>query len=119
MQNSSKDFHKKLLGRQGEEFVCKYLKRHRYKIIARNYQTPFGEADIIAFKDGTYCFVEVKTRLSAAHGEPSEAVNAQKQERYRKIAWFFCLGQGKEVPCRFDVASLLGEELEYFENAYI
>lgn len=85
----------------------------------RNYKTPFGEADIVARKGETYCFVEVKTRLSEEYGEPSEAVDFRKRERYRKIAWYFCNARREELPCRFDVASVLGEELEYFENAYI
>ena len=119
MQNSQKDFRKKLLGRTGEELTVKYLKKHRYKILERNYKTPFGEADIIAFKEGTYCFVEVKTRTDDEHGLPSEAVDYKKRERYRKIAWSYCNLLRKEVPCRFDVASVMNGEVEYFEGAYI
>ena len=119
MQNSPKDLRKKLLGRKGEDLTVKYLKENGYKIVERNFQTSFGEADIIALKDGVYCFVEVKTRTSTEFGEPSEAVNHKKRERYRKIAWSYCNMLREEVPCRFDIASILGEKLEYFENAYI
>ena len=45
------------MGRAGEKLVCKYLKKRGYQIVARNYVTPFGEADIVALKDGTYCLV--------------------------------------------------------------
>ena len=119
MQNSPKDFRKKLLGRQGEELTVKYLTKQGYKILERNFKTPFGEADIIAFKDGTYCFVEVKTRESVEYGLPSEAVDYKKRERYRKIAWYYCDMLREEVNCRFDIASIIGDKLEYFENAYI
>ena len=44
MQNSPQDFRKKLLGRQGEELTARYLKKHGYKILERNFSTPFGEA---------------------------------------------------------------------------
>ncbi|MDE6274270.1 MAG: YraN family protein [Clostridiales bacterium] len=118
MQNSPQDFRNKVLGRSAEELTAKYLKKHGYKIIERNYKTPYGEADIIAFKDGYYCFVEVKARASDAFGLPSEAVNERKRERYRKIALYFCMTKKREVPCRFDVASILEGNLEYFENAY-
>ena len=119
MQNSPQDFRKKLLGRQGEELTARYLKKHGYKILERNFSTPFGEADLIALKKGTYCFVEVKTRTKEEYGLPSEAVDARKRERYRKIAWFYCNMPREEVPCRFDVASVLDGLLEYFEGAFI
>ncbi len=119
MQNSPKDFRKKILGRQGEELTCKYLKKRGYKILERNFKTPYGEADIIALKGGTYCFVEVKARESDVFGLPTEAVDRRKRERYRKIAWFYCDMMGQELNCRFDVSSVFHGEIEYFENAYI
>lgn len=118
MQNSPQDFRNKVLGRKAEELTAKYLKKHGYKIVERNYKTPFGEADIIAFKNGYYCFVEVKARESDAFGLPSEAVNERKRERYRKIALYFCMTKKCEVPCRFDISSVLEGDIEYFENAY-
>lgn len=119
MPDSSKNFHNKILGRKGEQLICKYLRKNGYKILYRNYVTPFGEADIIAFKNGIYCFVEVKTRLSGEIAMPYEAVNERKRERYRKIAWHFCNMLRQEVYCRFDVASICNGEIEYFEDAYI
>ena len=119
MQHSQKDLRKKILGRSGEELTVKYLKRHGYRILERNYVTPYGEADIIALKGDTYCFVEVKTRTADDHGLPAEAVDYKKKERYRKIAWCYCDLLRREVPCRFDIASVLNGEIEYFENAYI
>ena len=118
MYDSPQDFRRKVLGRKAENDTAKYLKKHGYKIIERNFKTPFGEADIIAFKDGYYCFVEVKARESDAFGLPAEAVDQRKRERYRKIANYFCMMKRQEVPCRFDVASIYEGGLEYFENAY-
>lgn len=119
MQNSPKDLRNKILGRKGEELACRYLKKHGYQIIEQNYSTPFGEADIIAFKDDTYCFVEVKTRTQDGYGLPAEAVDRRKQRRYRRIAEYFCACMKEEVPIRFDVASVYEGKIEYFENAYI
>lgn len=118
MHHSPQDFRNKVLGRKAEELTAKYLKKQGYKIIERNFSTPFGEADIVAFKGGWYCFVEVKAREHDAFGLPSEAVNERKKERYRKIAAYFCTLKKQEVPCRFDVASIFEGGLEYFENAY-
>ena len=119
MQNSPQDFRKKVLGRNAEERTAKYLKKNGYKLIARNYKTPYGEADIVALKDGYYCFVEVKARESDVYGLPTEAVDERKRERYRKIALYFCTTKRTEVPVRFDIASVYEGGLEYYENAYI
>ncbi len=120
MQNSQKDLRKKLLGRKGEDLVCKYLKKRRYKILRRNFTTPFGEADIVAMSpDGYTCFVEVKARETDAFGLPAEAVTREKQRRYRLMAGLWCEMQGIEVPIRFDVAAVYEGNLEYFENAFI
>ena len=120
MQDPPKDLRKKILGRKGEDLTCRYLKKRRYKILKRNYKTPFGEADIIAMSpDGYTCFVEVKTRETDAFGLPAEAVTREKQRRYRMIANSWCNALRREVPVRFDVAAILDGEIEYFENAFI
>ncbi len=49
-------------GAFGEQIVCEYLVNKGYLIIDRNYIVDnVGEIDIIAAKDGTLHFVEVKT----------------------------------------------------------
>ena len=119
MSDPSQNLHNKILGRKGETLVCKYLKKHGYKIVARNYVTPFGEADVIACKEGTYCLIEVKTREGDILALPSEAVTRAKQERYRRIARYFCATMRREVAIRYDVASVLDGEIAYFEDAFI
>jgi len=87
--------------------------------LERNFVTPFGEADIIAYKRGMYVFVEVKTRESDIFGLPSEAVDRRKRQKYVAIAEFYCLQGGRELLVRFDVASVYdGKILEYIESAF-
>ena len=62
---SDRDRQNKRLGRRGESQAVKYLKRKGYKILERGYKNPFGEVDIIASKDDTVAFVEVKNTLSS------------------------------------------------------
>lgn len=120
MQNSPQDLRKKILGRKGETLTAKYLKRRGYKILERNYKTPFGEADIVAMSpDGYTCFVEVKARETDAFGLPAEAVTRAKRDRYRRMAGLWCARLGKEVPIRFDISSVYEGEIEYFEAAYL
>ena len=119
MSYSSQDVHKKVLGKTGEKLVQKYLKKHGYKLLKTNYQTPFGEADIIAEKDGEVVFVEVKTRTTDDYGAPREAVGKEKQRRYYQIATFYGLQSGEEPNARFDVAEVYADKhIEYFENAF-
>lgn len=66
------------LGEFGENLAGEFLKRRGYKIIFRNYRTRLGEIDLIAEKDKTLFFVEVKTRTTDEFGLPAEAVNRAK-----------------------------------------
>ena len=68
-----------VFGQIGELQAERFLKKHKYKIIAKNHKTPYGELDIIAKIKNTYVFVEVKTRSSKAFGLPQEAVNRKKE----------------------------------------
>ena len=116
MPDTSQDVHKKLLGKKGEAIAAKYLKKQGYKLLKRNYRTPFGEADLVFSYGDEIVFVEVKTRTGASFAEAKQAVNAEKQERYRKIALFF--GKGSEPNARFDVVEVYPEKLIHIPNAF-
>ena len=119
MSHSPQDVYKKVLGAKGEKLVVAFLKKQGCKILEKNYRTPFGEADIIA-KDGEeIAFIEVKTRTTDSYGQPSEAVGADKQRRYRRIAECYWLQKGKEPNARFDVAEVWADgKIEYIKNAF-
>lgn len=53
----------KEIGNLGEKIAADYLKRHGFNIRDCNFSRKTGELDIIAEKDDTLCFVEVKTIL--------------------------------------------------------
>ena len=116
MPDTSQDVHKKLLGKKGEAIAAKYLKKQGYKLLKRNYRTPFGEADLVFSYGDEIVFVEVKTRTGVSFAEAKQAVNAEKQERYRKIALFF--GKGSEPNARFDVVEVYPEKLIHIPNAF-
>ena len=119
MRNSQKKFYKKLLGRIGERKAERYLKRQGYALLERNYMVKVGEADLI-MKDGeTVVFVEVKTRSSVAFGQPSEAVNGKKQQKYRLIASEYMLKNRLiDVDLRFDVVEILKKQVNHIKNAF-
>ena len=70
--------HNQILGNQGEELAANFLKKNKYKIINRNYRTPYGEIDIIARKNKLIVFVEVKTRSTTYFGSGLEAITRKK-----------------------------------------
>ena len=119
MPHSPQDVHKKVLGKKGEKLVAEYLKKQGYKILEKNYRTPFGEADIIAEDGEEIAFIEVKTRTSDSYGQPSEAVGKDKQARYKRIAQCYWLQTGKEPNARFDVAEVYADgRIEYIKYAF-
>lgn len=120
MRYSQDDFHKKLLGRKGEDLAVKFLKKQKYKVIERNYKCTFGEADIIAVKDDCYVFVEVKSRASDTYGRPLEAVDFSKQNKYKKIAqYYFYIKNIFNSNGRFDVIEVLPDGgVNHIENAF-
>lgn len=109
-------------GMQAEAAAARFLIGKNYRIVARNYKTACGEADIIALDRDTFVFVEVKARMSRAFGQPFEAVDVRKQERLRRIALLYLKQIGKEVPIRFDVVSISAEAgsmlINHIEGAF-
>lgn len=99
-------FSTKQTGDKGEDYTARYLKRHGYKILDRNYRKTCGEIDIIALKKKTICFVEVKTRHSNSLTQPYEAVDLRKQSKIIKTARAYLLENKLELTCRFDVSEV-------------
>ena len=52
---------KRIFGNKGEDIACKFLMKHGFTVIQRNYLRKCGEIDIVAKKSGVLHFVEVKT----------------------------------------------------------
>lgn len=111
------------LGQAGEDLAVAALKKQGYKILERNYRTPRGEIDLIARQRGVLVFVEVKTRRSAAFGEPQEAVSPAKQARLTRLAGYYLNQKGLgQVKARFDVVAITlrenGPQIEIIPGAF-
>ncbi len=103
-----------------EDMAARYLTGQGYEILERNFRDRLGEIDIIARQGGYLIFVEVKYRRDTGSGYPEEAVSRQKQQRIRHTASYYLYrrGYGEDVPCRFDVVSITGDEILLFKNAF-
>ncbi|NQU21862.1 MAG: YraN family protein [Candidatus Nealsonbacteria bacterium] len=114
------------LGQRGEAVAARYLRRRRYKVLARGRRLRGGELDLVMLdRDGTIVFVEVKTRRSQDAGHPAEAVNAVKQRKLTRLAVMFLKRHGLlERAARFDVVAITWPQgkwfpkVEHFKNAF-
>jgi len=114
------------LGRWGQNRAEKYLRCRGLRTIARNYAFSGGELDLVmAEKDGTIVFTEVKTRRNEDFFPAIAAVNQKKRHKITRTAKCF-LRQFKitERPLRFDIITVvLGEkgrpEIQHYPNAFV
>ena len=97
---------KRQIGDIGEKVSRKYLKKNKYKIVAKNYNTKYGEIDIVAEDKNYIVFVEVKTRHKDSMTSAADAVNRQKQIRIIKTASLYLAENETEKFCRFDVCEV-------------
>jgi putative endonuclease len=96
------------VGRRGERAAARFLKRHGFRIVYRNFRVPRGELDLVARDGRELVFVEVKTRRRGhLRGRPLDAVDAGKQRRIVRaaLAYLRLLGH-PDVRFRFDVVEV-------------
>jgi putative endonuclease len=89
-------------------------------VVARNWRCKDGELDLIVRAGRTFVFCEVKARTSTAFGAPAEAVTSDKQQRLRRLAarWLEDDAPLRPTEIRFDVASVLGGEIDVLQGAF-
>jgi putative endonuclease len=113
------------LGNEGEDIAVAYLRRHRHKILYRNFRAPHGgEVDIVCRDKphGELVFVEVKTRSHEEFGRPSDAVDEKKQSLIIRGAmkWLRMLDM-PDITYRFDIIEVVigpPREVRHIQNAF-
>jgi putative endonuclease len=105
-----------VLGKHGETEAYFYLKNLGYQFVATNFRVPHnrGEIDLIAWDNGTLCFVEVKTRSDDSFAPPSTAVTANKRRHILSVARRYLrrLPSDRPPSCRFDILSIVASDDE-------
>ncbi len=112
---------KKEIGYVYEKIAARYLEDKGYKVLDTNYNTRYGEIDLIAYKDSIYVFCEVKYRKDDSHGLPIEFVTDRKQDKLSRAAMFFIMHNQIVESYRFDVIGILGadgDQIVHIENAF-
>ncbi|HEY3288468.1 MAG TPA: YraN family protein [Gemmatimonadaceae bacterium] len=94
-------------GELGERIAARWLERQGYTVLARRWRSGHRDIDVIAERDGTVAFVEVKTRAALEFGDPVEAVHAQKQRSLVRSAREWMARHDNASSYRFDVIGVL------------
>lgn len=87
-------------GKLGEGIARDYLIKKGYRIIRQNFQTRFGELDIIAAKDNLLIFIEVKLKAGTDFGRPEEMITQKKLHQIKNTAEIFLM-QEKMLEANF------------------
>jgi len=102
-------------GKYSEKKACEYLISQGFKIVEQNFfAKKLGEIDIIALKNKTYHFVEVKSAL-----EYETAVNnitPAKLSKIKRSANYYLQTKKLDVSFCIDAIIVVNEELEFLEN---
>lgn len=111
----------KELGREGEEVAARFMERMGFRILGRNYRCRYGEIDLIAEKQETIYFIEVKTRRSSEAVSPLELISPVKKRHISRVAQYYLTRcRGKEVSGDFGLVVVDGENFscEWFEGIF-
>ncbi len=106
-------------GNIGENIACKFLEDKNFKILDRNFYFKGGEIDIIAYKNNTLHFIEVKSGFGF---EPVYNITQSKIKRIIKGAYIYMRQKGfASSPFCIDAIIVKGESVgkysvEYFQN---
>ena len=93
-------------GRTAETIALWYMRMKGYRLLARRFQAPQGEIDLIMRKGKTTAFIEVKTRKTI-----DDAVFAVTHWQSKRIAsasatWMARDPQAASGFCRFDIVAI-------------
>jgi putative endonuclease len=100
-------------GKQGEQLAKSYLQKSGYEILEENWCFKKAEVDLIAYKNKTIIFIEVKARSGNRFGEPEEFVNAAKQKQLELAANEYIYLMDFKGEIRFDIVSVLFKDTDY------
>lgn len=108
--------------REGEDIAAAYLEESGWKILARNFRNRRGEIDIVAAREQTILFVEVKTWKANLMSDLEHSMNSRKKHTYIELSRYFLHGhrEYENHYVRFDVLCVDASDgsVRYLENAF-
>lgn len=108
-------------GRKAENAAKAYLEMRGFRILEQNFRRPNCEIDIIAVKDETVHFVEVKYRHNDDQGSGFDAITQTKLNRMRRAAVTWSQEskwRGERVLSAIEVSGPHFTIMGFIENVY-
>jgi len=108
-----------VLGDFGETLAEAYLVEQGFRIVERQFETEFGEIDLVTRHQDAWVFVEVKTREGDQLTSAAEAITAAKQRKLIRSAIVYLNAHRlRHVNVRFDVVLIETGSIEWIPNAF-
>ncbi|MCW8933322.1 MAG: YraN family protein [Gammaproteobacteria bacterium] len=109
-------------GKTCENFALNYLTKNGLKLIEKNFNSRYGEIDLIMQHQNAVVFIEVRYRKNEDYGGAKASVTPTKQNKIQKTALYYMQKKGREMNARFDVIAISGEysnlTIEWIKNAF-
>lgn len=110
----SREFSKKI-GDQSETLATAFLERNGFVVMERNYYArKLGEIDIIAVKEETLHFIEVKSAYSDF--DPVYNITPSKLRKVINSAHYYLKSKGVDMAFSIDALLIRNGEVELIEN---
>ena len=99
---------KQKIGEIGENIAEKFLVKHGFAVLDRNYTKKWGEIDIVAKKDNKLYFVEVKSVSGETFGSrPEDNMHQWKLKRLSRVIQTYLLSKKVDEDMEWQVDLLV------------
>lgn len=113
-------------GKAAEAIACDHLENNGLQLIDKNFNSRYGEIDLIMRHKDSLVFIEVRYRKNLDYGGAMASVTPTKQQKIIKTALYYMQKQGREFNARFDVVAITGAtgtpnqqlSIEWIQNAF-
>ncbi|MFZ5976745.1 MAG: YraN family protein [Hydrotalea flava] len=111
--------HQKEIGNLGENLAIRYILENGFQLLYQNWRYKYWEVDIIALKNNTIHFIEVKTRQQSPFGFPEDSIQQPKMDALKKAASAFMEQHPQWEQLQFDVIAITLQQQQVIEIYWI
>ncbi len=101
---------------KAEETATEYLTEHGFEVLDQNWHTRWCEIDIVAKKDKTVYFVEVKSRKNSSHGTGLDYITSKKIKQMSFAAEMWVSNNKWQGQYQLSAVAIDGEEITFIED---
>ena len=87
-----------------------------FEVLDTNYYTKYGEIDIIAMKDNTYHFIEVKSIKKDSYIDPIYKINRAKLSKIYRSILIYISSKNINTGYCIDVIIVRGNNIDFIKN---